>query len=92
MEQRGAVHRRVETADAAGPVKEVVVAGDREAGIVEREGGVPDFGVGDEFRAPFYLLIEKARVPAVEEIEGRGIGVAVPGEQAFRLLLVCGKR
>jgi hypothetical protein len=29
---------------------------------------------------------------AMEEIDGCGIGVAVPGEQVFRLLLVSGKR
>jgi hypothetical protein len=37
------------------------------------------------------LLVEEAGVLAVQEIDGRGIGGAMPGEQAFRLLLVCGK-
>jgi hypothetical protein len=27
----------------------------------------------------------------VEEVDGRGIGGTVPGEQAFRLLLLCGR-
>jgi hypothetical protein len=67
------------------------VPGDRQAGILEREGGVADFGVGDELRAPFDLLVEEAGVIAVEEIDGRGIGGTVPGKQVLRLLLVCGK-
>ena len=75
-----------------GPVKEVVVAGDREAGIVERKRGVADFGIGDELRTPFDLLVEEVGVLAVEQIDGRGIGGTVPGEQTFRLSLVGGKR
>ncbi len=140
VEQRRAVHRRIETADAAGsgadqraiaaervverrevtidhgfdsgfefedaallrdgidvggkrgPVKEVVAAGDREAGIVERKDGVADFRSGYEFWTPFDLVVEKARVLAVEQIDGRGIGGAVRGKQALGLLLVCDKR
>ena len=43
------------------------------------------------FGRHFIFSSRKRGLPLVEEIEGRGIGVAVPGEQAFRLLLVCGK-
>ena len=69
-----------------------MVARDREAGILERERGVADFRVGDDFRKPFDLVVEEARVLAVKEINGRGIVGTVPGEQAFRLSLVRGKR
>ncbi len=67
------------------------IAGYREAGIVERERGVANFGVGDELRAPLDLFIEEAGVLAVEQIDRCGIGGTVAGEQAFRLLLVCRK-
>jgi hypothetical protein len=75
-----------------GPVKEVVVAGDRKLGIVERERGVADLGVGNELRTPFDLLVEEVGVLAMKQIDGRGVGGTMTGEQAFRLLLICGQR
>src|SRR6266576_2765028 len=74
------------------PVEDIVVARDREAGIVERERGVADVGVRDEFRTPFDLLVEEARVLAVKEIKACGICGTVASEQALRLPLVGGKR
>jgi hypothetical protein len=66
------------------PVKEVVVAGDRKLGIVERERGVADLGVGNELRTPFDLLVEEVWVLAVKQIDSRGIGSAASRLSACR--------
>ena len=49
-----------------GPVKEVIITGNRQARVVERKRGVSDLGVGDEFRTPPDLLVEKAGMLAME--------------------------
>ena len=71
-----------------GPVEEIIVTGDRKPGIIERELGVADFGIGNEFRAPLDLLVEKPGVLPVEETNGSGLGSTVGLEQVFCLSLV----
>ena len=75
-----------------GPVEKVVGAGNGKPGIVERERSIDNDGILDEFRTPFDLLIEKIRVLAMKEVNGRGIGSAMGSEKSFCLLLVGGKR
>jgi len=59
-----------------GPIRKVIVTGDREPGIVEREASVKDIGIRNALRKPLYLFVEKVGMLAVEQINGCGIGGA----------------
>ena len=59
-----------------------------QTGIFAREGRLADFVVRDELRPPFDLLVEKARVLSMEQIDGPGVGSTMPGEKVFGLLRV----
>jgi hypothetical protein len=88
FEDTAVLRQHLDVGGERGPIEKIVRTGDGEARIVERKRRRADFVIGNELREPLDLLVEKTGVLAVEAIERGAVAGALPGEQAFRLLLI----
>jgi len=74
------------------PVLEVVGAGDGKLGVLDRQRGSLNFGVGDIFGQPADVFVEEARVLAMEKLNRTRIAGTMGVEEILPLLTIGGER